>query len=152
MERAYTREIALDSYLYSDSLKNLKKNKLRPFVRNTLMVWHEAHNIVNDGPPLSRLAPTWENSKFKHGTKDLRLKQWSHKGIGRIMDLYNDRMLMSFNYTPFFFKYLQLQSFVLSKLNHSSSCLPLKAKAKFLHLTIFFLPILESSDSEEAES
>jgi len=130
MEALSTRGLALDSYLYSDSLKNLKKNTLNPFVRNTLMVWHEAHNAGGDNPPLSCFAPIWGNTEFKPGAKDVGFKQWSHKGIRRIIDLYIGYTLMSFNEIKerfnipqsHFFKYLQLGNFIHSKLNHSSNC------------------------------
>uniref|UniRef100_A0A671UDU8 Reverse transcriptase domain-containing protein n=1 Tax=Sparus aurata TaxID=8175 RepID=A0A671UDU8_SPAAU len=130
METLSTKGLPLDSYLYSDSLKNLKKDTLNPFVRNTMMIWHEAHKAVGDIPPLSCLAPIWGNTEFKPGTKDLGFKQWSLKGIRRIIDLYNGDTLMSFNAIKdgfnisqsHFFKYLQLRSFIHSKLNHSSNC------------------------------
>ncbi len=103
------------------------------------MIWHEVHIAVGDIQPLSCLAPIWGHTGFKSGTNDLGFKQWSHKGIRRIIDLYNGDTLMSFNKIKdkfnipqsHFFKYLQLRSFIHSKLNHSSNCPPLTMLERF---------------------
>ncbi len=85
------------------------------------------------------VAPIWSNTEFRPGKNDLGFKQWSQKGIRWIIDLYKSETLMSlnkikdkFNVPQFhFFKYLQLQSFIYSKLNHSSNCPPLTVLERF---------------------
>lgn len=83
------------------------------------------------------------------------------------MNLYNGYTLMSFNEIKnrfnipqsHFFKYLQLQSFIHSNLNHSSNCPPLtvleqfatqrqQSKGQILTLYNIFSDAKESSDSK----
>ena len=139
MEALSTKGLGLDSYLYSDSVKNLKENTLNPFVRNTLLIWHKGHSVIGDVPNLSCFSPIWGNAEFRPGKNDLGFKQWSQKGIRRIMDLYDSDTLMPFNELKdkfkipqtHFFKYLQLRSFIICKFKNSSIC-PLTVLEQFV--------------------
>lgn len=133
MESLATKGMGLTAYIYSDSCKNLKKNTSNPFVRNTLMVWHEAQGVLGRIPLISRFSPIWGNAGFSPGKNDGGFREWAGKGVKQIMDLYRGESLMSFNEIKerynvpqtHFFKFLQLRSFISSKQNHSLSCPPL---------------------------
>lgn len=115
---------SLQTYLYSSPIKTLKKYTKNPFLRNTISVWYEAHNFLEEGIKLSGLSPIWGNSVFIPGRNDIGFKNWMLKGISQIKDLYEEGSLMSFQLMVkyyglpqnHFFKYLQVRSFVYSQM------------------------------------
>lgn len=127
IELLASSELTLNSFLYSAPLKTLLKKTVNPFVKNTIGVWYEVHKYLDDLPVLSCFSPIWGNDLFSPAKNDLGFKSWLKKGVTKLLDLYKDNTLSSFddlkakfNFpNKHFFKYLQLRSFILSRLNHS---------------------------------
>lgn len=121
-------DLPLCSYLYSSQDKTLGKRTQNPFLKNTLMIWHEAHTFLNDTPKLSCFAPIWGNEKFTPGRHDMGFRHWMERGIRQIKDLYAGGTLMSFIQLKdkfmlpgkHYFKYLQLRSFIYSQTESTS--------------------------------
>lgn len=115
--------LPLCSYLYSSQAKTLGKCAQNPFLKNTLMIWHEAHTFWNDIPKLSCFAPIWGNEKFTPGRHNMGFRHWMEKGMRQIKYLYAGGTLMSFTQLKdkfilpgkHHFIYLQLRSFIYSQ-------------------------------------
>ena len=128
MERKMSSPLPLNSYLYSAKLKDLKTLTHNPFVKNTILVWYEVHKHIGEIPVLSQFTPIWGNSDFTPGKQDLGFKIWANKGLNKIADLFNNKILMSFEelkqkydiQPKHFFKYLQIRSYIF-KLQKSLS-------------------------------
>lgn len=88
--------IPLQSYLYSSSIKMLKKTTHNPFLRNTITVWYEAHNFLDEAITMSGLTPIWGNTNFAPGRSDKGFKNWMNKGISQVKDLYEGGIMLSF--------------------------------------------------------
>lgn len=88
--------IPLQMYLYSSSIKMLKKTTHNPFLRNTISVWYEAHKFLDEAITLSGLSPIWGNTNFVPGRSDKGFKNWMYKGISQVKDLYEEGIMMSF--------------------------------------------------------
>ncbi len=133
VEKLTAKGLSLDSFLYSAPLKELKKRSDNPFVKNTIVIWYEAHKYLRDLPVLSRFSPIWGNDNFSPAKKDMGFKMWMNKGMIRIKDVYEDNILQSFEslvvkfHIPqkHFFKYLQLRSFITTCLKGSTQLPPL---------------------------
>lgn len=127
VEMLAAKGLTLDSFLYSAPLNELKRKTENPFVKNTIMIWYEVHKFIGETPLLSCFSPIWGNEYFIPAKNDMGFKLWLNKGIVRLMDLYEDNILMSFDNLvskfniprKHFFKYLQLRSFIFSKLKKS---------------------------------
>jgi len=78
--------IPLQMYLYSSSIKMLKKTTHNPFLRNTISVWYEAHNFF----------VIWGNTNFVPWRSDKGFKNWMFKGISQVDDLYDEGIMLSF--------------------------------------------------------
>lgn len=91
-----TLELPLHLHLYSAPTKILTKRTHNPFLKNTISIWHEAHNFLNEAPKLSGFSPIWGNENFRAGRCDMGFKHWIDKGLSKIKDLYNEGTLMSF--------------------------------------------------------
>ena len=52
-----SEKIPLPAYIYSDSLKNLRKNTTKPIVKNMIVVWYNVHKYLNEKSAHSRLSP-----------------------------------------------------------------------------------------------
>lgn len=123
IEQESVPELSLHSYLYSSDEKRLKKHTKNPFLKNTILVWHAAHKHLGASPILSQFTPIWGNEQFTPGAKDGGFKLWHAKGIQRVLDLYTDGVLLTFNQicekyqipSKHFFKYLQLKNFISSR-------------------------------------
>lgn len=123
-----TIELPLCQYLYSSQAKILGKRTHNPFLKNTLIVWHEAHTFLNDIPKLSCFTPIWGNENFAPGRRDMGFKQWMERGISKIKDLYDGGILMSFTQLmnkfdlpgKHLFKYMQLKCFIYSQIKTTS--------------------------------
>uniref|UniRef100_A0A671X7A5 Reverse transcriptase domain-containing protein n=1 Tax=Sparus aurata TaxID=8175 RepID=A0A671X7A5_SPAAU len=119
-ERGNTSHLPLNSYLYSDKPKDLKKSTQNPFVKNTIQVWYEVHKHRDETLLLSQFSPIWGNGHFAPGKSDMGFKIWADKGICKIADLFDKNVLMSFDevrqkydiQAKHFFKYLQVRSFI----------------------------------------
>lgn len=109
-------------YLYSASVKKLVKQTKNPFLRNTISVWYSVHKHIGDTPTLSQFTPIWGNNCFTPGRADGGFRMWFNRGIEKILDLFVEGNLMSYNQLcekydiprKHFFKYLQLKHFILS--------------------------------------
>ena len=120
IEQNSISDLPLNLYLYSADIKRLKKQTNNPFLRNTISVWHAAHKHIGDMPVLSQFTPIWGNEQFAPGRKDEGFRSWHMKGIQKMMDLYVDGVLLSFEQLcqryqlsrNHFFKYLQLKSYM----------------------------------------
>lgn len=131
IEQQSTQDLPLNLYLYSSSIKTLKKHTKNPFLKNTISVWHAAHKHIGDTPVLSQFTPVWGNEQFAPGKKYGGFKSWNIKGIQKIMDLYVDGVLLSFDHLcqrcqihrKHLFKYLQLKSYMSSKYEQIT-CVP----------------------------
>lgn len=121
-------ELPLCQYLYSSQAKILRKRTQNPFLKNTLIVWHEAHTFLNDIPKLSCFTPIWGNENFTPGRRDMGFRQWMERGLSKIKDLYDEGILMSFTQLKnkfdlpgkHHFKYMQLRSFIYSQIKTTS--------------------------------
>ena len=60
-------------------------------------VWYAAHKHVGDTPTLSQFTPVWGNEQFTPGKRDGGFQSWNTKGIQKMMDLYTDGVLLSFD-------------------------------------------------------
>lgn len=120
MERETSVNLPLNLYLYSDKPEKLKKSSGNPFVSNSTHVWHEVHSYLNVSCKLSQFTPIWGNNNFYPGAKDKGFKLWAVKGIGKIADLFQEDVFMSFEVirkkfdlpAKHFFKYLQVRDFI----------------------------------------
>ena len=65
MGRNTTSSLSLKHYLYSDSLKNLKRKTKNPFVKNTIEIWFKAQKYFGSDAELSKFSPIWGNRNFK---------------------------------------------------------------------------------------
>lgn len=74
----------------------LKKN-MNPFLKNTIITWHAAHERVGDPPELSQVTPMGGNERFTPGKNDGGFKIWNIKGIQSIKDLYAHAVLLTFD-------------------------------------------------------
>ncbi len=132
IESFCTKGLWLDTYLYSAPVKKLKRLTDDPFVRNTINVWHNVQLFLGESCSFSGFSPIWGNDNFSPGKKDQGFKMWTTKGIYKILDLYKENKLMSFEeleneygiHWTHFFKYLQLRSFIYAK-THSVTQPPL---------------------------
>ena len=139
IERRSSKGLTLDSFLYSAPLRKLRKNTDNPFVENTIALWHEVHKYLGDLPVLSCFSPIWGNGHFSPAKSDMGFKAWLSKGINKILDLYKDNILMSFDELKakydvpqkHFFKYLQLRSFILTCLKNSVQQPPISTLEMF---------------------
>lgn len=88
-------------------------------------VWYSVKRYIKEPVILSRLTPIWGNQNFSPGRADAVFKQWALNGLEKIQDLYptdSDNM-MSFDMLrrkfniqrKYFFKYLQLRSYIGTK-------------------------------------
>lgn len=131
-ESACSKDLRLDTYLYSAPVKKLKRSTDNPFVRNTINVWHKVQSFLGESNLFSGFSPIWGNDNFSPGRKDQGFKLWATKGICKVMDLYKEGKLVSFEELrneydipqTHFFKYLQLRSFVYAR-THSYTQPPL---------------------------
>lgn len=145
LEKLSTNGLALNSLFYSAPFKNLRQNIVNPFVKNTVVVWHEVHKYIGDLPVLSCFSPIWGNEHFTPAKKDLGFKTWLNRGIITLQDLYKDCNLMSFDELKakfdvpqkHFFKYLQLRSFILAHLKNSVRQPPLSRLESFVTKNCF---------------
>lgn len=128
IEESTTSKIPLKLYLHSAKLSILKKLTSNPFVKHTVIVWHEVLNYLKENAALSRFTPIWGNKHFTPGTNDLGFKIWANKGINKISDLYDRDVLLSFTDlkqkfnidAKHFFKYLQIRHFITKTQNSLS--------------------------------
>ncbi len=114
--------LPLPSYIYSDTVKKLRKQTKNPIVRHMLKIWYDVQNYLKDSHSLSQYSPIWGNQFFVPGRADATFKLWESKGLTMIQDLYltNSDIMMSFEELRLKFslnrkkkfKYLQLRSFV----------------------------------------
>ena len=128
--------IPLNLYIYSANKQKLIKHTNNPFLKNSLTVWHNALAYLRETNKLYPFSPIFGNNDFIPGRADSGFKIWASKGIAKIADLYNDNLvLMSFEElkskygipAKHFFKYLQLRSFILSKMSNSMKPPPLSS-------------------------
>ena len=104
----------------------LKKATHNPFLRNTISVWYEARTFLDEEITLSGLSPIWGNTNFVPGRSDQGFKNWMYKGIRQVKDLYEEGIMLSFQKLmrkydipqKHFFKYLQIRSFIHSKIKN----------------------------------
>lgn len=88
-------KLPLQLYL-SAQIQTLSKNIQNPFLRNTILFWHQAHTFLNESLKLSCFSPIWGSNEFKPGTADMGFRFWSNKGLNKIKDLYSEGILLSF--------------------------------------------------------
>lgn len=123
IEQESTSGLPLNLYLYSSDIRALRKHTKKPFLKNTILVWYSACKHLNHIPIISQFTPIWGNKCFTPGNKDGGFRLWNEKGVQKIMDLYHDGVLLSFDALSqkyqlpkkHFFKYLQIKSYMLSK-------------------------------------
>lgn len=80
----------------------------------------------------SQFTPIWGNEQFTPGKKDAGFRSWHIKDIGKIMDLYVDGVLLSFDQIcqrnqvarKHFFKYWQLRIYMSSKYKEKTCLRP----------------------------
>ena len=104
-------------------------------------MWYSAHQQVGDTPALPQITPIWGNYCFKLGRADGGFRMWFNKGAAKILDLYAEGSLMSYNQLcekydiprRHFFKYLQLKHFILS--THKQLSVPPLSKIEKLTLS-----------------
>lgn len=72
------------------------KTVVNPFVKNTISVWYDVHAFMGDLLVLSCFSPVWGNEHFSLAKSDMGFKSWLNLGIGKILDLYKDKILISF--------------------------------------------------------
>uniref|UniRef100_A0A1A8URJ6 Reverse transcriptase domain-containing protein n=1 Tax=Nothobranchius furzeri TaxID=105023 RepID=A0A1A8URJ6_NOTFU len=118
-------------YVYSDSQKKLLKPIKNPIVKNMIKVWFSVKKHLTEEQELSCFSPIWGNQQFTPGRADAVFKSWYLQGIKSVKDLYlqNSDHLMSFEQLrakygierKYFFKYLQLRSFLKSKQKNGDS-------------------------------
>lgn len=121
---------SLPLYLFSDTKINLIKKSKNPIVCNMIKVWHNVKRCIKEPVTLSQLTPIWGNQDFRPGRADAVFKLWAMKGLKKIGDLYtaDSAHMMSFDLLrhkynidrKYFFKYLQLRSYIGAKLNNFS--------------------------------
>lgn len=141
IEQESIPDLPLNLYLYSSDIKTLKKRTKNPFLKNTISVWHAAHKHIGDMPVLSQFTPIWGNEQFTPGKKDGGFRLWNIKGVQKMMDLYADGVLLSFDQLcqryqipkKHFFKYLQIKSYMSSKYKQIM-CIPPLSKLEELTL------------------
>lgn len=117
IERFTSTNLPLHLYLYSARPEKLKKSIGNPFVTNTICLCHNVHKYLNIVSELSQFSPIWGNENFPPATKDMGFKFWAEKGIGKIADLFQDGVFMSFETVrqifdvpaKHFLKYLQIR-------------------------------------------
>lgn len=122
----------MDRYLYSDSLKRVKRDTVNPFLKTTIKVWYESQDMFGEQPGISQFTPIWGNALFKPGKSEPGFRRWAQLGLQRISDLYKDNILMSFETLKrkfgipqtHLFKYFQIRSFIHSRMQ-SYQCPPL---------------------------
>jgi len=127
IENICTKGLRLDTYLYSTSVKKLN-NTDNPFLRNTVNAWHNVRSFLGESSLFSGFSPIWGNENFSPGRKDSGFKMWATKGICKVMDLYKEGKLASFEELRYeydiprthLFKYLQLRSFVYAQMRSYS--------------------------------
>lgn len=74
IESICTKGQQLDTYLYSASVKKLKRLTANPFVRNTINVWHNVQSFLGESTLFSGFSPIWGNDNFSPGKKTKVLK------------------------------------------------------------------------------
>lgn len=89
--------LPLNLYLYSSNIGALRKHTKNPFLRNTILVWHSACKHLNCIPMISQFTPIWGNEQFTPGNKDGGFRLWNKKGVQKIMDHYQDGVLLCFD-------------------------------------------------------
>uniref|UniRef100_A0A3B3B502 Reverse transcriptase domain-containing protein n=1 Tax=Oryzias melastigma TaxID=30732 RepID=A0A3B3B502_ORYME len=115
--------LPLYQYIYSSQIKTLKKQTQNPFLKNTILIWHEAHTFLDQTISLSKFSPIWGNNNFVPGRNDMGFKHWMDRRLTKIGDLYDAGSMMSFQHLAekynlprkYFFKYLQIRSFIFSQ-------------------------------------
>ena len=115
------------SYIYSDTVKRLKKQTKNPIVKHMLKIWYDVQKYLKEQHTSSPYSPVWGNRFFVPGRADAAFKLWHSKGLKMVQDLYltDSDIMMSFEELSFkfglnrkhFFKYLQLRSFVKANQN-----------------------------------
>ncbi len=123
IECTATSGLPLQSCLYSANIRKLKKQTKKPFAKNTLSVWHEAHAYIGDAPKLSQFSSIWGHDNFVPIRADGGFIQWVGKGLSKVTDLYVGGKLITFDQLidkydiprKHQFKYLQLKSFIASQ-------------------------------------
>ena len=126
-------------------LRKLRKNTANSFVKNTIVVWHEVHKYLGDFPVLSCFSPIWGNEHFSPAYNDMGFKAWLSKGIVKLLDLYKDNTLLSFDklkakydvQQKHFLKYWHLRSFILKCLKNSVQQPPMSTLEIFSTKTCF---------------
>lgn len=64
----------MTAFLYSATLKELKQKTDNTFVKNTILIWYEAHRYLKDLPVLSCFSPIWGNTNFSPAKNDMGFK------------------------------------------------------------------------------
>lgn len=85
-----TLELPLYLYLYLSQTKIRIKRTHNPFLKNTILVWHEAYTFLNETITFSSFTPIWG----RPGKRDMGFKHWMDRGLNKIKDLYNEGTLM----------------------------------------------------------
>lgn len=77
IERACSKDLRLDTYLYSTLLKKLIRSTNNPFVKNTIKAWHNVQSLVGESSLLSGFSRIWGNDNFSPGRNDQGFKSWA---------------------------------------------------------------------------
>lgn len=125
IESICAKDLRLDTYLYSAPVKKLKRITDNPFVRNTINVWHNVQSFLGESTLFSGFSPIWGNDTFSPGRKDQGFRMWATRGICKIMDLYKEGKLVSFEELrneydiprTHLFKYLQIRSYIYAQMH-----------------------------------
>lgn len=117
----------LNSYLYSASFKKLRKSTANPFLKNTIVsgmqykkLWGETRQLWGVTQSGVMITSPWQK-------KNMGFKAWLNMGIVKLLDIYEDYNLMTFNGIKakfdvpqkHFFRYLPFRSFILVHLKNS---------------------------------
>lgn len=106
--------------------------KQNPIVYNTIRVWRDLSRYFGENISSFALTPVTRNEEFAPGINSIVFDNWHRKGIRLIRDVYQDNTLMSFQQlqqkyniaSEHFFGYLQLRSFILSKVKNLHTATP----------------------------
>ena len=120
----FSSPYSLLSALTTCRKKTSSDMKRNPVIYNTIRVWRDITKYFRESASSFALTPLTRNEEFAPGIQNSIFDSWHKKGIKLICDVYQGNLLMSFQQlqqkyniaSEHFYGYLQLRSFILSKM------------------------------------
>lgn len=119
MEQHSARPVSLSSLVCAPLPLSKQRLTNNPVVSNSLRIWSQFRTHIKHRQALSSL-PIVANALFPPSLIDGAFRVWSRNGLGRVRDLFENGVFMSFNQVvcgyniprSHFFRHLQVQAFV----------------------------------------